>query len=193
MNLTANNDMPPMRISEIVLKTMRFAEMRDWYLCVLGIEPFYQRGRPEKPSWTGALAIAFFRMHIEFPYTQVLGIFEVEGTADAPGNDPGSHHHQFRHACLEDLFDRYEKLSAMGITPIQTWNHGPSTSFYYQDPDGNRIEMSGSNYETEAEYMGYFETDAYKTNISGIEVDVEDYVGRFRAGTPKAELIKIPA
>lgn len=186
-------NLPLLGISEIVLKTDQFDELRAWYQIVLGAEPFYVREKPEKPSWTGAMGVAFFRLHGDFPYKQIFAVFEIPGTGDMPGRDPGIHHIQLKHGSLEELFDRYERLKACGITPVQTWNHGPGTSFYYEDPDGNHVEMSGANFDNEKEYLAYFETDGYRRNISGIEIDVEDYVGRFRAGVSKAELVKIPA
>ena len=54
---------------------------------------------------------------------------------------PGLDHVQFRHASLGALLDRYEILRDLGIKPHRTMNHGPSTSFYYRDPDGNGVEL----------------------------------------------------
>ena len=59
-------------------------------------------------------------------------------------------HFQMQFASIEDLFDRYETLAANGIVPTRSANHGPSTGFYYHDPDSNRVELSVKNYATEA-------------------------------------------
>ena len=183
---------PAPTISEVVLKTGRFDVMRDWYVTALATEPFFTRGRPEKTSWTKSQQIAFFKLTGSYPYTQILGIFEVDGTGDTPGTDPGMHHFQMAHADFDQLFDRYEFLKAAGISPSQTWNHGVSTSFYYEDPDGNWAEMNCVNFDTEEEFLGYFETEAYKKNISGIPIDPDEYIGRYRDGTPRKELVVIP-
>ncbi len=190
-------DLDRLRISEIVLKTSQFDAMRQWYVDVLGMEPFYER-RPEKAGGADGkylrasdVALCFFRLHLDYPYAQVLAIFEVPDLDADPAAGPGLHHMQLRHASLEGLFDRYDRLKSAGFQPHRTANHGPGTSFYYFDPDGNNVELSGSNFETEAEYLAYFASDSYKQNPSGIEIDADEYVGRFRNGTPKAELVKI--
>jgi len=178
-------------ISEVILKTGRFALLKDWYTTVLGVEPFFTRPRVEKVSWTKSQQIAFFKLTGEYPHAQVFGIFEVDGTTERPNVDPGLHHFQMAHASFDELFDRYDTLKKAGITPIQTWNHGVSTSFYYQDPDRNIAEMNCVNFDTESEFFAYFETEAYKKNISGIEIDADEYVGRYRSGVSRAELVKI--
>jgi hypothetical protein len=123
----------------------------------------------------------------------VLGIFEVpavNGLADNQKGEPGMHHMQLRHAGLDHLFSRYEALRALGITPMRSFNHGPGTSFYYRDPDGNTVELSSANFVSESDYLAYFRSESYAKNISGIEIDPAAYVARFRAGTPQDELVR---
>jgi hypothetical protein len=98
---------------------------------------------------------------------------------------------QLRHATLGDMFTRYERLKAVGITPHRSMNHGPGTSFYYRDPDGNTVELSGPNFERERDYLAYFESEAFRKNIAGIPVDPDEFVGRFRRGEPLGELVRI--
>lgn len=185
---------PPVRLSEIVLKTARFRELLAWYEHALGVKAFFVRDDVKEPSWMGAHGIAFIRLHVEYPYTQVLAIFEIPGVAGRAAQragEPGLHHMQLRHVSLEHLFLRYEALRDAGVTPVRCFNHGPSTSFYYEDPDGNVVEMSGTNFPDERDYLAYFQSEAYRRNISGIEIDPADYVGRYRRGTPQAELVRI--
>jgi hypothetical protein len=40
--LNLNLDLTPMRISEIVLKTMQFEKLKAFYQGVLGVAPFYE-------------------------------------------------------------------------------------------------------------------------------------------------------
>lgn len=196
-----NTDLAPMRISEIVLKTARFEEMKFWYQGVLGVAPFYEHNPAggSKAAQAGTqeratdIRLCFIRLHIDHPYAQMVAIFEIPGTRDVPGSDPGLHHMQFRNGTMEDLFTRYDRLKALGILPHRTANHGPGTSFYYRDPDQNVVEISANNFATSDEYKAYFTSDAYKRNPSGIEIDADAYVARFRSGTPIAELVKIPA
>ena len=67
-------------LSVVVLKTGDFDRLKNWYTMALGCEPFFTRPRPKETSWTGAQQIAFFKLMGEYPYSQVLGIFEVDGT-----------------------------------------------------------------------------------------------------------------
>lgn len=185
------------RISEIVLKTSQFEILRNWYVNALGIEPFYENS----PDTTGGadgkflrasdVRLCFIRLHLDFPYTQVLAIFEVPDLKPGGKTEAGLHHMQFRNSSLDQLFERYDLLKSAGILPHRAANHGPGTSFYYFDPDGNNVEFSGANFDTEAEYLAYFTSDSYRNNPSGIEIDADAYIARYRSGTPKAELVRI--
>lgn len=190
--MSDDNAVPVPCLSEIVLKTANFEVLKDWYTVALDREPFFTRPRPKEVSWTKAQQVAFFKMAGEYPFTQVLGVFEVDGTVERPGTDPGLHHFQMAHGSFDELFARYDNLKAKGILPDQTWNHGVSTSFYYKDPDGNLAEMNCVNFDTEAEFVGYFASEAYAKNISGIKIDADDYIARYRGGMTRDELVKIP-
>ncbi len=190
---TASGKFTPPQFSEVILKTSRFAALKDWYETVTDVKAFFVRDDATKPNWTGAYNIAFIRIFSEHPYTQVLGIFEVpavNGKAENQKGEPGMHHMQLRHAGLDHLFSRYETLRARGITPMRSFNHGPGTSFYYHDPDGNTVELSSANFVNEADYLAYFRSESYAKNISGIEIDPAEFVARFRAGTPQDELVR---
>ena len=190
---TTSGQFTPPQFSEVIFKTSRFAAMKDWHETVTDVKAFFVRNDATKPTWAGAWNIAFIRIFSDHPYTQVLGIFEVpaiSGQADNQKGAPGMHHMQLRHAGLDHLFSRYEALRASGITPMRSFNHGPGTSFYYHDPDGNTVELSAANFLHEADYLAYFRSDSYAKNISGIEIDPAAYVARFRAGTPQEELVR---
>ena len=190
--VNSSNIIPPPSLSEIILKTSNFDVMKDWYKIALDMEPFFTRGRPEEVSWTKSQQIVFFKLYGLYPHAQMFGIFEVDGTEKKVGIDPGLHHFQLAHSNFEELFNRYECLKKNGIVPIQRWNHGVMTSFYYEDPDGNQPEMTCMNFEREEDFRAYFETEAYKNNISGVSIDPEEYIARYRSGTPQKDLIKIP-
>ena len=193
---TSSGKFAPPQFSEVIFKTARFAEMKAWYETVTDVNAFFVRGEADKPNWTGAYRIAFIRIFSDHPYTQVLGIFEtpaVSGTTDNQKGEPGMHHMQLRHGGLDHLFSRYEILRDQGITPFRSYNHGPGSSFYYHDPDGNTVELSSANFVKEADYLAYFKSEAYARNISGVEIEAAAYVKRFRDGTPQEELVKITA
>lgn len=191
-------DLPPMRISEVVLKTGRYDELRTWYQMLLGIAPFYEfvpgAVRERKPGDNDRAAdfrLSFFRLHTEHPYVQVVALFDIPGTRAEPTGDPGLHHMQLRCPDLPQLFERYERLKSVGVMPHRTANHGPGTSFYYRDPDGNVVELSANNFATLQAYQAYFTSASYRRNPSGIEIDADEYIGRYRGGVTVEELVKI--
>ncbi len=190
---TTSGKFTPPQFSEVIFKTARFAAMKDWYETVTDVKAFFVRDDAKAPNWTGAYNIAFIRIFSDHPYTQVLGLFEtpqVTGQADNQKGQPGLHHMQLRHAGLDHLFGRYELLRDKNIAPFKSYNHGPGTSFYYHDPDGNTVELSAANFVNEADYLAYFRSEAYRKNISGIEIDAAAYVKRFRDGVTQEALVR---
>ena len=171
--------LPPMRIGEVVLKTARFDAMNSWWQKVLGISPYLESER-----------FAFRRLSGDYPYTQLLIIFNQPELDGRESLGPGLDHVQFRHASLGALLDRYETLRDLGIKP-ETMNHGPSTSFYYRDPDGNRVELSAVNFPTEAEYSRFVTSEAFKKNISGAAIDADELVSKYRSGVPQSDLVRL--
>jgi len=191
------NKLKPMRIGEIVLRTKNFDAMKSWYSLVLG------RMDPSvlitiDPKVVGArndiARVCFFRVHMDYPFAMVVGLFEVPDVVPANGvRTPGMDHIMLRDWTLGELFDRYEMLKAEGHVPTHAFNHGPGTSFYYRDPDGNMVELAAVNFPTEAEYLAYFKTEAYQRNFDGIRIDPDEYVARYRNGVSQAELVRIAA
>lgn len=190
----------PLRISEIVLKTADFERLRDWYTQVLGAPPFLERkpppGHQPDPQFgpyvrAADMRICFFQMHVEYPYKQTLAIFEVPIATGSREVAPGLHHMQFRHATLDELITRYEQFEVAGIRPFRTSNHGTGTSFYFNDPDGNVVEFSAPNFASHEEDVRFMSSDAFRKNPSGLELDISDFVARFRAGEPLDSLLRI--
>jgi catechol 2,3-dioxygenase-like lactoylglutathione lyase family enzyme len=60
----------------------------------------------------------------------------------------GVDHLGFSVRSLEQLLSTYERLKKAGITPVWSINHGPTTSLYYEDPDGIRLEFQTENLPT---------------------------------------------
>lgn len=58
---------------------------------------------------------------------------------------PGLHHVAFTFPSMGELLDNDARLRDRGIRPFFCVNHGPTTSIYYRDPDGNRIELQIDN------------------------------------------------
>ena len=80
----------------------------------------------------------------------------------------------FTYSTLGDLIGTYKRLQAMGIRPTVTIDHGPTTSMYYTDPDGNNIELQVDNFETAEEAQEFFESDAFAKNPVGVLFDPDE-------------------
>src|SRR3546814_5178524 len=76
-----------------------------------------------------------------------VAILNVPGLQPQPEGVVGVHHCAFTYATLADLMATYERLRDKGIRPVFPINHGPTTSMYYADPDGNQIELQVDNYD----------------------------------------------
>jgi len=101
----------------------------------------------------------------------------------------GLHHTAFTFASMQDFLDNYVRLRDRGIRPFFCVNHGPTTSMYYRDPDGNRVELQIDNFATAKEGQDWLKTPAFDRNPIGVEYDPDDLVKRFNAGVPAAELV----
>lgn len=183
-----------LKISEIILKTGGIEAMKAWYATVLGLGPFFEHqpataGRPgDYGGQTRAsdLHMCFFRLSIDYPNTQVIGIFQEPGVLPSSEKDrPGLHHMQLMARDLDHLCERYEQLRELGMRPHRSADHGPMTSFYYRDPDGNNVELTAQNFPTLDAMIEFMSSDVFKANPSGRELDPEDYVAAWRAGRRK--------
>lgn len=190
-----------LKISETILKTGRLEEMKSWYRTVLGVDPFFEHApEPEtRPGDYGGqtrasdLRMCFFRLSEAYPFVQTIGLFEEPGTAkEVARTSPGLHHMQLMTADLDELIGKYEALGESGLRPHRSANHGPMTSFYYRDPDGNNVELTAQNFPTLEAMAQFMRSDAFKANPSGVELDPVAFVARYRSGVPAAELTRLP-
>jgi catechol 2,3-dioxygenase-like lactoylglutathione lyase family enzyme len=97
----------------INLKTLRLQEMIDWYATVLGMETQYQ--------FPGG---AWFTNDAANNRTTLL-VSPVLSEDESMG----------------DLLDAYARLKALGIELHASLDHRLTCSLYYEDPDGNRVEL----------------------------------------------------
>lgn len=95
----------------------------------------------------------------------------------------------FTFGFMGELLDNYVRLRDRGITPFFCVNHGPTTSRYYRDPDGNRVELQIDNFATAKEGQDWMLSPAFDRNPVGVEYDPDALVERFRSGVPVAELV----
>jgi len=174
--------MPPTKLAHLVFQTNRLPAMRDWYCAVLDGRVIY-----ENPQ------LCFVTYDDEHHRVAFID-FGPLANRDLEGGDlryratdqPGLHHVAFTFASMGELLGNYERLAARGIRSI---NHGPTTSMYYVDPDGNRVELQIDNFATAEEGQAWMLSPDFDRNPIGVEFDPDDLVRRFQAGVPVAELV----
>jgi catechol 2,3-dioxygenase len=160
------------------LTTANLEIMVDWYARVLGAEPSY---RPSTPA--GAQAISRWRTAWvgDDQSSHRIAIMALPGLSDDTqrSRHKGLHHVAFAYATLDDLLATYARLKELQIEPVRAADHGATTSFYYEDPDRNSIELMVDNFE-QGEQAG--------APKHGTDVDPEQLLAAREAGMSVAEL-----
>ena len=119
-------------------------------------------------------------------------VIKKKGWGKKPEHPVGVSHVAFCYASLGELIYVYKKMKEWGYgPPVQTVNHGNSTSFYYRDPDGNTVETMMDNYtplETQNYKRHYQWTEEYGTSEEG-NFDPDKMVALYESGVPDSVLI----
>lgn len=168
----------PQRLAHVVLRTSQLPTLVDWYTTVLGATVAFSDGN-----------LAFLAYDDEHHRIAVLNIPGLKRQIDGM---TGVHHMAFTYASLSELVSTYERLDGKGIRPVTCINHGPTTSMYYADPDGNQVELQIDNYDTVEEAGKFFYSPAFAMNPIGVDFDPEDLTRRFHAGEDEASIKQRP-
>jgi len=166
----------PARFAHCVVRTTpeRYAELVDWYRTLLEAKPVF-----ENPF------ICFMTYDDEHHRIAIAGI---PGLEERPKNAVGVDHIAFSYATLGDLVHTYERLADLGVTPALPIHHGPTLSLYYDDPDGNRVELQIDVFERREDQDAFFESEQFARNPIGVVFDPAELVRRFHDGVSEAEL-----
>jgi len=109
--------------------------------------------------WASQLRLCFFRLVFQHPYQQVVALFEGPGTTAAI-----------------TLAQRYRLLRSLDIVPYRAMDHGPTTSCYYRDPDGNTVEIAVANSPDQAQFLAAQAAQEYRRNPSGRAMDMARFL-----------------
>jgi catechol 2,3-dioxygenase-like lactoylglutathione lyase family enzyme len=169
----------PAKFAHAVLATKQLEPMITWYTTVLSAEVVM---RTEM--------LAFLTYDDEH---HRIALASFPGLVDKPRHSVGLDHLAYTYANIGELVFTYERLKQAGILPVVTINHGPTTSLYYRDPDGNRVELQIDNFDTLEELHGFFKSDAMRNNPIGVPFDADQLARDYHAGVPDADLKKYDA
>ncbi len=89
----------------------------------------------------------------------------------------GLDHIAFTYANLTQLAQQYTYLKSMATPILPLWcvNHGPTTSFYYRDPDGSKIELQVDNFDTTEDANDFMKGPLYEQNPMGTDFDADEW------------------
>ena len=80
----------------------------------------------------------------------------------------GLQHVAFECTTLDDLLGTYVRLKGLGITPLWAADHGVGTSFYWEDPDRNVVEIYVNNFGSP-----WTATEFLKSGHAGIPAQID--------------------
>ncbi|OAP56451.1 hypothetical protein AYL99_09630 [Fonsecaea erecta] len=164
----------PWKLAHVVLRTSRFQEMTDFYKKFLGAEVEFENDRA-----------CFLRYDDEH---HRLGILTLDGMTSDNRTAPGLEHIAFTFHNLNDLVKVWEQRKALGIEPIWCVNHGGTTSMYYEDPDGNKLESQVDNFDDEAELHKFITSSTFRENPVGTDFDPAELKRRVESGEDDASI-----
>jgi catechol-2,3-dioxygenase len=170
------NDVPsPARFAHCVMKSNDLEAMRAWYTTVLGAETMFANER-----------IVFLTYDDEH---HRIAFVKRDGLKPPVTGHAGLDHIAYAYDSLADLVGAYERLKALGIVPRRMVNHGPTTSMYYADPDGNGVELQVDNFRSVDALNDWFSAGAFNRDQFGADIDMDDIARRLHEGVPEAELL----
>lgn len=172
----------PTKLAHLVLRTRdNYQPMFDWYRTVLNAEVVFD-----------APGVAFLTYDDEHHRIAIAQVPTLAPVAPQDPPRPGMDHVAFTYADIEDLLETFARLKREGIEPFGSVNHGPTTSLYYRDPDGNRIELQVDNFADMGEATALMR-DTFAINPLGVDFDPEAAYRALKNGADKADLIRPPA
>ncbi|KAH7141943.1 glyoxalase bleomycin resistance protein dioxygenase [Dactylonectria macrodidyma] len=158
----------PVALAHVVLRTANLQRMAEFYTNFLGGSITY-----------GNEALSFITYDEEHHRIAIIGIPATE-----PKNPRscGLEHIAFSFDSLTDLLQSYRHRKARGINPVWCVNHGPTTSIYYKDPDGNMIETQVDNFDTVEDATVFMMSDKFAQNPIGTDFDAEEMIAAIKNG-----------
>lgn len=169
-SLTTTPDIPPpAALAHFVLQTTtaNFPAMVHFYKTMLSAQQTFGTDKAAFLTWDDE--------------HHRLGIFASPDVSPHAPKTTGLRHVAFSYNTLADLVAGYKGRKAAGFEPAWCVDHGMSTSMYYEDPDGNRIECQVDNMG-KMEAKQFMESESFSKNPVGVDYDPEELVRRFESG-----------
>jgi catechol-2,3-dioxygenase len=164
-------------LHHVNLGTRRLDEMIAWYGEVVGMEVHH---RAPVGAWLSNDAA-----------NHRIALLAHDHLSDDPDKQThtGLRHIAFEYGSIDELLGTYVRLRDRGIVPRFCLDHGLTLSFYYADPDGNRVELQVDCFGDWHESSRFMrEAPAFAADPMGPDVDPEAMVAAWRDGGSLEEL-----
>src|ERR1700756_3370252 len=177
-----DDTLAPDYLAHWVVKTARSKEMIAWYQTVFDARIVHEDQRLAFLTWDAeSHRLAFVKVPGFLRYLFPLSRFRRKIY--------GIDHVGLTFKSLDRLLSTYERLKKAGITPVLSINHGPTTSLYYEDPDGIRLEFQTENFPTAEATADYLHSGAFAENPIGVTFDPDYLLERLRSGAETTALL----
>jgi catechol-2,3-dioxygenase len=163
------------KFAHAVFQTGQLDKMKQWYMDLLDGHVVYEGHN--------LCFITHDEEHHRVAFVQPPVPLERKAS-----NAAWMHHVAYTFASLEALIQRYVELKEKGIEPAMPIQHGVTTSLYYEDPDGNYVELQIDNFQTAEQATAYMEGPEFDSDAIGPPFSPEALLADLRAGVPVAEL-----
>lgn len=175
-NGTHGKVVSPLKLAHVVLRTNQFKVMKEFYVNFLGGRTVHEND-----------ALCFITYDEEHHRIALIGF---PGTQDKVFGSSGLEHIAFDFGTLRNICTAYKQRKALGMEPIWCVNHGPTTSMYYRDPDGNQIETQVDNFDSIEATNDYMSSSAFAMNPFGVDFDPEELCRKVFEGSESEESLK---
>ncbi len=163
------------KFAHVVFQTSQLEAMREWYCTLLDAHVVHEGG--------ALCFITFDDEHHRIALINPPAALDRKSPAAA-----GMHHVAYTYESLDALLEKISDLERKGIMPKVSIQHGVTTSVYYQDPDGNHVEMQVDNFATPEAATNYMEGPEYGADNVGVGF-VPELMKRARAAGTSVETL----
>ncbi|KAF2463091.1 glyoxalase bleomycin resistance protein dioxygenase [Lindgomyces ingoldianus] len=166
---------PPAHLAHVVLQTAQLRVMQTFYEIFLGAHTVYSNDH-----------LAFLTYDQEH---HRIALAALPGIVPRSEKSSGLNHIAFTFPSLTSLLTAYQQRKKHGMQPTLCVNHGPTTSIYYRDPDGNTIETQVDGFEEPADATAFMESEAFAKNPLGVEFVPEVWMEKLGEGVDERSLM----
>lgn len=167
------------------VETRQLERMIDWYAKVVGMVTICSTSNA---LGSEAMSAAFVSNDGANHRMAIFSTPELKEDTDKHAHAK-LQHMAFEYATIDDLLNTYTRLKGLLIEPVLTTDHGPTIAFYYEDPDGNSVELFVDNFGDWDKSREYVRTSPeFHKNPMGTFVDADKLVAARQAGMSFAEL-----